>query len=143
MKSQRFFDPSHFLCIAPLLGILIILSLIPPVNAQETAQSTYSGRYQRCVANDSSNISETRCTEEEVARRKPILAVEYTSAMRDASSENRILLEKSQRLWLQFREANCQAKMVKGGSAATLSYLTCILDMTIARTAELKDFGVW
>jgi uncharacterized protein YecT (DUF1311 family) len=45
----------------------------------------------------------------------------------------------TQRLWIQYRDANCAAErdVYKGGTAAPPAFLTCMEAMTRARTKEL------
>jgi uncharacterized protein YecT (DUF1311 family) len=50
-------------------------------------------------------------------------------------------LAKSQRLWTEYREANCSAEraLYQGGSAAPVVYVACMDGMTRARTNELQQ----
>jgi uncharacterized protein YecT (DUF1311 family) len=45
----------------------------------------------------------------------------------------------TQRLWIQYRDANCTAErdLYDGGTAASPAYLACLEAMTRARTREL------
>jgi uncharacterized protein YecT (DUF1311 family) len=51
----------------------------------------------------------------------------------------------AQRLWLQFRGANCAAEreLYSGGSAAPMVYYACMEADTRQRTAELKTMYDW
>jgi uncharacterized protein YecT (DUF1311 family) len=46
----------------------------------------------------------------------------------------------AERLWMQFRDANCSAErdLYAGGTASTPVYLACLEAMTRARTRELE-----
>jgi uncharacterized protein YecT (DUF1311 family) len=46
----------------------------------------------------------------------------------------------AQRLWIQYRDANCTAEreLYAGGTAANPVYLACLEAMTRARTKELR-----
>ena len=51
----------------------------------------------------------------------------------------------AQRLWIQYRDANCAAErdLYKGGTAASSVYLACLEAMTRARAKELAvTYGV-
>jgi uncharacterized protein YecT (DUF1311 family) len=51
----------------------------------------------------------------------------------------------AQRLWIQFRDANCTAEheLYAGGTAAGPAYLACLEAMTRARTKDLRiTYGV-
>jgi uncharacterized protein YecT (DUF1311 family) len=51
-------------------------------------------------------------------------------------------LVKAQRLWIQFRDANCdyEGEGVSGGSAAPMVYFGCLAQMTTARTKTLESY---
>ena len=54
-------------------------------------------------------------------------------------------LKSAQRLWIQFRDANCEAEyaLYEGGSAAPTVRLACLEAMTRHRTDELKTMYGW
>jgi uncharacterized protein YecT (DUF1311 family) len=51
-------------------------------------------------------------------------------------------LVKAQRLWIQFRDANCdyEGEGVSGGSAQPMVYFGCLAQMTAARTKTLESY---
>ncbi len=55
----------------------------------------------------------------------------------DAADGQRLIV--AQRLWIQYRDANCTAErdLYDGGTAASPAYLACLEAMTRARTKEL------
>lgn len=55
----------------------------------------------------------------------------------DAADGQRLVA--AQRLWIQYRDANCAAErdLYDGGTAASPAYLACLEAMTRARTKEL------
>ena len=55
----------------------------------------------------------------------------------DAADGQRLVA--AQRLWIQYRDANCSAErdLYEGGTAASPAYLACLEAMTRARTKEL------
>jgi uncharacterized protein YecT (DUF1311 family) len=52
-----------------------------------------------------------------------------------------VKLKAAQRLWIQFRDANCAAEeeLYSGGSAAPMAKVSCLDAMTKQRTEELKS----
>jgi len=56
-----------------------------------------------------------------------------------------VKLKAAQRLWIQFRDANCDAEheLYSGGSAAPMVRLACVEAMTRHRTEELKVMYGW
>jgi uncharacterized protein YecT (DUF1311 family) len=55
----------------------------------------------------------------------------------DATNGQRLVV--TQRLWIQYRDANCAAErgLYEGGTAASPAYLACLEAMTRALTKEL------
>jgi uncharacterized protein YecT (DUF1311 family) len=62
---------------------------------------------------------------------------EVRSRLEGADLENLI---KTQRLWIQYRDANCSAErdLYEGGTAKYAVYFACLESMTRARTRELQ-----
>ncbi len=56
----------------------------------------------------------------------------------DVSDAERLVV--AQRLWIQYRDANCSAerKLYESGTASSPAYLACLEAMTRARTKELE-----
>jgi uncharacterized protein YecT (DUF1311 family) len=54
-------------------------------------------------------------------------------------------LRTAERLWLQYRDANCDAErgLYDVGTGASPAYLACVESMTRARTKELKVMYGW
>jgi uncharacterized protein YecT (DUF1311 family) len=54
-------------------------------------------------------------------------------------------LRDAERLWLQYRDANCAAErgLYGGGSGASPAYLSCMEAMTRERTKELQTMYEW
>ncbi len=65
----------------------------------------------------------------------------YTKVLSKLDGDDSNRLTKVQRLWSQYREANCSAEraLYQGGSAAPVVYLACLDAMTRARTKELRQ----
>ena len=56
-----------------------------------------------------------------------------------------VKLRTAQRIWLQFRDANCEAEheLYLGGSAASMVKLACLEAMTRHRTEEFQVMYGW
>lgn len=69
----------------------------------------------------------------------------YSSIRKILSPAEQEKLRTAQRLWLQFRDANCAAErdLYVGGSAAPAVYAACLAADTRQRTAELKKIYGW
>ena len=67
------------------------------------------------------------------------LAAFYKRVLSKLDGDDADRLAKVQRLWIEYREANCSAEraLYQGGSAAPVVYVACMDEMTRARTKEL------
>lgn len=62
----------------------------------------------------------------------------YRDALKDGPKRQRDQLRKAQRLWVQFRDANCLFYAMGEGTISRLNSASCLFDMTKARTKELE-----
>jgi uncharacterized protein YecT (DUF1311 family) len=69
----------------------------------------------------------------------------YEQIRKTLVEEDKKKLQEAQRIWLQFRDANCTAEreLYSGGSAASMVYAACIEADTRHRTSELKTMYEW
>jgi uncharacterized protein YecT (DUF1311 family) len=65
----------------------------------------------------------------------------YQEALKDGPKEQREQLRKAQRLWVQFRDANCMFYALGEGSIARLDAGECMRGMTETRAKELEGQG--
>jgi len=92
-----------------------------------------------------STADETRCffQEAQVADRE--LNLVYNKIRTALSPTDQKKLQEAQRLWVQFRDANCAAEreLYDGGSAAPMVYQACLGADARQRTAELNVMYGW
>ena len=62
----------------------------------------------------------------------------YRDALKEAPAAQREPLRKAQRLWLQYRDANCEYYALGEGSIARLNAGSCLFDLTKSRAQELE-----
>jgi uncharacterized protein YecT (DUF1311 family) len=65
----------------------------------------------------------------------------YQSALKDAEPKQREQLRKAQRLWVQYRDANCTYYFLGEGSIARVEAADCMYRMTKQRAQELESGG--
>jgi uncharacterized protein YecT (DUF1311 family) len=65
----------------------------------------------------------------------------YQQAMKDAGSAQRDQLCAAQRLWIQYRDANCLYYGMGEGTIARIDAGACMRSMTEARARELEGLG--
>lgn len=79
------------------------------------------------------------CVGDEHARQDARLNRVYQELMRALSRERGEALRAAQRLWIRYRDANCDFYYdPQGGTAAGLSGTACLLTETAERAAELE-----
>jgi uncharacterized protein YecT (DUF1311 family) len=69
------------------------------------------------------------------------LNVAYQKALQDAVPAQREPLRAAQRLWIQYRDANCLYYGMGEGTIARLDAGECMRSMTEARAKELEGLG--
>jgi uncharacterized protein YecT (DUF1311 family) len=62
-------------------------------------------------------------------------------ALKDDEPKRQEQLRTAQRLWIQFRDANCLYFDMGEGTIARIDAAECMRNMTEARARELEDFG--
>ena len=67
--------------------------------------------------------------------------IAYQQALKDAVPTQREQLRNAQRLWIQYRDANCLYYGLGEGTIARLDAGECMRSMTEARAKELEGLG--
>jgi len=69
------------------------------------------------------------------------MTIAYQKAMKDAGEKQREQLRAAQRLWIQYRDANCLYYGLGEGTIARIDAGECMRNMTKARAEELEGLG--
>jgi len=69
------------------------------------------------------------------------MTIAYQQAMKDAGPAQRDQLRAAQRLWIQYRDANCLYYGLGEGTIARIDAGECMRNMTQARAKELENVG--
>ena len=93
----------------------------------------------------SSGYEETKCFADAAKKSDSELNQMYRRVLSVVDGDERVKLQTAQRLWIQFRDANCEAEHVlySGGSAAPMVKFACVEAVTRHRTEELKEMYGW
>jgi uncharacterized protein YecT (DUF1311 family) len=85
------------------------------------------------------------CFDSALHKRDAELNAFYHRVQTVVDGEELTKLKAAQRLWMQFRDANCDAEnqLYDGGSAAPIVKLACLEAMTRHRTEELNVMYGW
>ena len=124
------------------LSILTIGWLAPAGVAM--AEYRYSPQYETCM--DKADLGALKnsqwaaCADQELKKVDAVLNTYYRKLQQQLEPEQREALKKSQRAWLQYREARCSFEAlgpVAPGGAASQSL--CMLEMTAQKADYLRD----
>jgi uncharacterized protein YecT (DUF1311 family) len=133
-----------FLRFSVLTCIVVPMALVgASALADNTVGSYVSPEYRRCSTAARSTVDKGNCLDLEYARQKAKLNRAYELLMRGQDGQQTVLIEKAQQSWLQFRELDCEAQAIKGGSAAYISHITCLIRLTADRAREMDGYGRW
>src|ERR1700742_2726654 len=90
---------------------------------------------------DGSTAEMVDCLAVKTARWDKRMTIAYQQAMKDAPDKQREQLRTAQRLWIQYRDANCLYYGLGEGTIARLDAGECMRSMTETRARELENLG--
>jgi uncharacterized protein YecT (DUF1311 family) len=93
---------------------------------------------QRC---DGSTQEMVDCIAVKTQRWDKRMTIAYQQGMKDAPAQQRDQLRAAQRLWIQYRDANCLYYGMGDGTVARVDAAECLRRMTEARARELEGLG--
>lgn len=126
---------------APIFAaaLLAASSLLTAPAAAQTSAAPLSATFQTCLDKSGGVTLEMReCISAEYERQDQLLNRNYQALMADLTPERKKQLQSAQRLWIQYRDANCQFYAdPDGGTMAAIAAADCGLQMTADRVREL------
>ncbi len=90
---------------------------------------------------DGNTFQMVECLKAKTAQWDKRMTIAYQQAMNDAGSQQHDQLRAAQRLWIQYRDANCLYYGLGEGTIARLDAGECMRSMTEARARELEGLG--
>ena len=87
---------------------------------------------------DGSTVEMVECLKARTAEWDTRMTMAYQKALKDAGPAQREQLRAAQRLWIQYRDANCLYYGMGEGSIAGVDAGECMRSMTEARARELE-----
>jgi uncharacterized protein YecT (DUF1311 family) len=90
---------------------------------------------------DGNTFEMVECLKAQTAQWDKRMTVAYQQALKDAVPQQRDQLRAAQRLWIQYRDANCLYYGMGEGTIARIDAGECMRNMTQARARELEDIG--
>ncbi|WP_084812763.1 lysozyme inhibitor LprI family protein [Halomonas sp. KX33721] len=112
--------------------------------AQSSTDDEYSARYNKCMdASGGVTVNMLNCIADEIAAQDTRLNTAYSDARSELSEERREALLAAQRLWISYRDANCNFYATAGGTLAQVVSNEYFLRETAQRATELENMVGW
>lgn len=106
--------------------------------ASPAAPSGYSTAYDSCMNATSTTAGMVGCTAAETKRQDERLNANYQAGIKTLDPKQRTALRDVQRLWIQFRDADCALERgLTGGTIDQINAQTCLLQATKVRADSL------
>jgi uncharacterized protein YecT (DUF1311 family) len=115
------------------IGLSAVLALVSVAQAGDQGDGE-----QSC---DGNTYQMVECLKAKTAQWDKRLNAAYQKALQDAVPAQRDPLRAAQRLWIQYRDANCLYYGMGEGTIARLDAGECMRSMTEARAKELEGIG--
>jgi uncharacterized protein YecT (DUF1311 family) len=93
------------------------------------------------AACDGNTFQMVECLKAKTAQWDKRMTIAYQQALKDAVPAQHDQLRTAQRLWIQYRDANCLYYGLGEGTIARLDAGECMRSMTEARAKELEGLG--
>jgi uncharacterized protein YecT (DUF1311 family) len=90
---------------------------------------------------DGNTFEMVECLKAKTAQWDKRMTIAYQQALKDAGPPQRDQLRAAQRLWIQYRDANCLYYGMGEGTIARLDAGECMRSMTETRARELEGLG--
>jgi uncharacterized protein YecT (DUF1311 family) len=115
------------------IGLSAVLALVSVAQAGDQGDGE-----QSC---DGNTYQMVECLKAKTAQWDKRLNAAYQKALQDAVPAQRDPLRAAQRLWIQYRDANCLYYGMGEGTIARLDAGECMRSITEARAKELEGIG--
>lgn len=106
------------------------------------ADAELSKSYASCMDKSGGvTMGMIECMSAEHKRQDARLNTAYKALMADLQPARKSQLQQAQRIWIQFRDANCGFYLdPEGGTMARVAANSCVMAMTAERANELENF---
>ena len=129
---------------APVLAAFAVLAATPALAVDEAKiEARYSPAFAQCLEypDGQSTVGMVQCVGAELEVQDGALNVAYRALISDMTPAQMAGVQKAQRAWIAFRNADCAARHDPDwGSISTLDANFCMLRRTVERTIELEEF---
>ena len=115
--------------------ILLSLSTALSLSAAPAFAGAKDNPAQDC---DGSTVEIVECFKAKTAQSDKRLNIAFEKAMKAANPQQHDQLRTAQRLWIQYRDANCLYVGRGGGTISQINAAQCLFSMTEERAKELE-----
>jgi uncharacterized protein YecT (DUF1311 family) len=126
------------------LAALAALLATPALAVDEAkTEARYTPAFQQCLdsPDGQSTAGMVQCAGAELEVQDRALNAAYRTLIADLTPDQKAALQKAQRAWIAFRDADCTARYSPDwGSISTINANMCMLRRTVERTIELEAF---
>lgn len=124
---------------------LALLAVATPALAVDDAkiEARYTPAFQACLdsPDGASTMGMVQCVGVELKVQDAALNAAWRALIADMTPDQKAGLQKAQRAWIAFRDADCQSRYSPDwGSMSTITANMCVLQRTVERTIELETF---
>jgi uncharacterized protein YecT (DUF1311 family) len=109
-------------------------------SASPGSAEMYNMEYRQC--SDGPTVDILECLKARSEHWDKQLNVNFRNALQRAEGPQKAALRQAQRIWIQYRDANCQAYGARQGSLRVIEAAECIRSMTAERASELQNFAM-
>ena len=126
-------------------GVFVLSSIFVSFNtsAQSSNNTGLRESYKTCIEQSGGvTVEMLNCTATETEYQDARLNKIYKALVKKMPKQRALLLQKSERLWLDFRQANCAARVdPNGGTAESLVATECHLGSIGSCAQELENLN--
>lgn len=124
-------------------NLLLTLSLTALASSNLYAQeaSLLSPKFSACMDKTEGTTNDMlNCVGEETKYQDSLLNKNYKTVIAQLSLDRQKQLKEAQRLWVKYRDANCNFYVdPEGGTMAVLNSASCFMETTAQRAKELAN----
>lgn len=127
------------------IGLAAAVALGAPAQADNAVGALVTPTYAVCLAAAQDEASKGNCLGDELERQNAALKTAFDARAAELGPDYQASMASAQKAWEAYRDADCDAQSIKGGagSGQAQSWLTCMVRLTAARAAEMKDYGAF
>ena len=131
----------------PFLALAALGALVAtPALAVDTAavEARYTPAFHACLdaPDGQSTMGTVQCIGVELKVQDAALNAAYRALVADMTPDQKAGLQKAQRAWIAFRDADCAARYSPDwGTISSITANMCVLQRTVERTLELEAFS--